>query len=375
MIMKKYYCLFTLLLLTFVGISQRGTNLYAGIEVGSKGVKLSVVALLINTDGAFSYSVKADTAINTEIITFTESAVKESAIASIALYKKAIEYYKIPDRQVAIVMSSGVVKQAQITNSLEKIEGLKELILSQLPNKNKAIDFLTPEMEARLVYLGTINKNDRIGAVIIDVGSGNTKGGYFDSNPNSSYTFTPFDFNWGTAKIKTEINKKNPESISQYVDYVNKFIESIKNDVIAESFNRSPIIRNQPFMIMGGGINWVIATLMHPDKMEKGFVELTIDDIRKFRLDITTNYENMISNRRAGTIEAQIEFEKVKKNFDQKSIIAGSALVETIMRDLSSSSPQKKYYFARYSSWLTGYIVKLKSGEQEIDNLNTETRD
>lgn len=373
--MKKYYCLFTLLLLTFVGISQRGTNLYAGIEVGSKGVKLSVVALLINTDGAFSYSVKADTAINTEIITFTESAIKESAIASIALYKKAIEYYKIPDRQVAIVMSSGVVKQAQISNNLEKIEGLKGLILGQLPNKNKAIDFLTPEMEARLVYLGTINKNDRKGAVIIDVGSGNTKGGYFDSNPNSPYSFTPFDFNWGTAKIKSEINKKNPESISQYVDYVNKFVESIKNDVVAESFNRSPIVRNQPFMIMGGGINWVIATLMHPDKMEKGFVELTIDDIRKFRVDITNNYENMISNRRAATVEAQTEFEKVKKNFDQKSIIAGSALVETIMRDLSSSSPQKKYYFARYSSWLTGYIVKLKSGEQEIDNLNTEKRD
>lgn len=370
--MKKYLFILICFLSFSKGFSQKGTNLYAGVEVGSKGVKLSVVELQINTDGDFSYSVKADTAINTEIIGFTPSAITESAEAAIVLYKKAMDFYKIPDRQIAMVMSSGVMQQAQITNNFDKIEEVKKLVLDQIKNKKKRIDFLTPEVESRLVYLGTINKNDRKGAVIIDVGSGNTKGGYFDNSPISN--FTPFDFAWGTAKIKGEINKKQPESISAYISQVNQLIETIKPDAITENFNRKTVIRNQPFMIMGGGINWVIATLMKPDKMEKGFIELSISDVREFKQLIINNYEGFISDSRAKSPEALIEFGKVRKNFDQKSMIAGASLVEAIMQDLNTSSPTKRYYFARYSSWLTGYIVKIKSGEKEIDNLDTEKR-
>ena len=373
--MKKYLFILICLIAFNKGFSQKGTNLYAGVEVGSKGVKLSVVALKINTDGDFSYSVQADTAINTEIIGFTPSAVTESADAAVALYKKAMEFYKIPDRQIAMVMSSGVMQQAQITNNFDKIEEVEKLILNQIKNKKKKIDFLTPEVESRLVYLGTINKNDRKGAVIIDVGSGNTKGGCFDNGLVANSNFTPFDFAWGTAKIKGEINKKQPESINAYISQVNQLIESIKPDAITGNFNRKAVIRNQPFMIMGGGINWVIATLMQPDKMEKGFIELNINDVREFKKLVTNNYEGFISDSRAKSPDAIVEFGKVKKNFDQKSMIAGASLVEAIMQDLNTTSPTKRYYFARYSSWLTGYIVKIKSGEKEIDNLDTEKRD
>ena len=364
--MKK--CLFLLILLASIskGFAQKGTNLYAGVEVGSKGVKLSVVALLINTDGAFSYSVQADTAINTEIISFTSSAVTESANAAVLLYNKAIEFYKIPDRQIVLVLSSGVVEQSKITHNIDKVEEVKSLILSQIKNKQKTIDFLTPDVESRLVNLGTINRDDRKGAVVIDVGSGSTKGGYFDNLSTDNPKFIDFNFNWGTAKIKGEINNKQPESIASYSLLVNKLVESIKSDAIAGSFNRNSGIRNQPSMIMGGGINWVIATLMHPDKMQKAFIELNIKDVRDFRRYVLNNYEDFINDSRAKSPEALIEFSKVKNNFDQKSMIAGSSLIEAIMQDLNSSSPSKHFYFARYCSWLTGYIVKIRSGENDI---------
>jgi hypothetical protein len=364
--MKK--CLFLLIILLSIskGFAQKGTNLYAGVEVGSKGVKLSVVALLVNTDGAFSYSVQADTAINTEIISFTPSAITESANAAVLLYNKAIEFYKIPDRQIVMVLSSGVVEQSKITHNTDKVEEVKSLILSQIKNKQKAIDFLTPDVESRLVNLGTINREDRKGAVVIDVGSGSTKGGYFDNLSTDNPKFMDFNFNWGTAKIKGEINNKQPESIASYSLLVNQLVESIKSDAIAGSFNRNAGIRNQPSMIMGGGISWVIATLMHPDKMQRAFIELNIKDVRDFRRYVLNNYEDFISDSRAKSPEALIEFGKVKNNFDQKSMIAGSALIEAIMQDLNSSSPAKHFYFARYCSWLTGYIVKIKSGENDI---------
>lgn len=365
--MKRNLLLASLLLFcsfTFT-LAQNGTNLFAGIEVGSKGVKISVVALNANLDGDFSYSVKADSSVNTEIIEFKEFSITESAKAAVMFYNKAINDFKIPNRQIFLVISSGVVKQAQLTNNTDKIDQLKTLILTQLNQPKKTVDFLTPEVEARLVYLGTIHKKNRDGAVIIDIGSGNTKGGYFDKTG----AFTPFDFNWGTAKLKTEINKKQPNSITEYNGFVKDAIVKIKDNDISTTFNQRIVIRNQPFMIMGGGINWVIVTLMRPDKMDKAFMELSLNDIREFKKNIQNNYEAFVDDARAVTPDALIEFGKVKRNFDQKSMIAGVALLEAIMEELNSTSPTKTYYFARYSSWLTGYIVKSKMGETEIDNL------
>lgn len=365
--MKRNLLLASLLLFcsfTFT-LAQNGTNLFAGIEVGSKGVKISVVALNANLDGDFSYSVKADSSVNTEIIEFKEFSTTESAKAAVMFYNKAINDFKIPNRQIFLVISSGVVKQAQLTNNTDKIDQLKTLILTQLNQPKKTVDFLTPEVEARLVYLGTIHKKNRDGAVIIDIGSGNTKGGHFDKTG----VFTPFDFNWGTAKLKAEINKKQPNSITEYNGFVKDAIVKIKDNDISTTFNQRIVIRNQPYMIMGGGINWVIVTLMRPDKMDKAFMELSLNDIREFKKNIQNNYEAFVDDARAITPDALIEFGKVKRNFDQKSMIAGVALLEAIMEELNSTSPTKTYYFARYSSWLTGYIVKSKMGETEIDNL------
>lgn len=358
--------LFLLLFQSAFSQNNVGTNRFAGIEVGSKGVKISIVALNANLDGDFSYSVKADSSVNTEIIEFKESSITESAKAVVMFYHKAIDEYKIPVRQIFMVISSGVVKQAAITNNDNKIEQLRSTVLKDLNLTNKKdFDFLTPEVEARLVYLGTIHKNDRDGAVIIDIGSGNTKGGHFDKGA----AFTPFDFNWGTAKIKAEITKKQPISIEEYSDLVKGFISNIKANDITTTFNQRTVIRNQPFMIMGGGISWVMVTLLRPDKMDKAFMELSLNDVREFKKTIMNNYESFVDDSRATTSEATIEFGKVKRNFDQKSMIAGASLVEAIMEDLNTTSPSKRYYFARYSSWLTGYIVKTKMGEKEIENL------
>ena len=353
-----------LIITVCISLSQNeiGTDKYAGIEIGSKGVKISIVSLIANKNLDFAYEVLVDSSVNTEIIEFKEASISESAKAAIMFYYKAINYYKIPDRQVFIVMGSGVIQQALITKNLDKIEKLKSIILNELNNPSKVIDYLTPEVEARLVHLGTIHKDDRNGSIIIDVGSGNTKGGHFDKDTN----FTPFDFSWGTGKIKTEINKKQPNSISEYSILVNELISKIKVNDLNQTLNQKPIIRNQPLVIMGGGISWVMATLMKPQNMNKAFIELSIRDVREFKKNILTNYNNFIDDSRATDMITLMEFAKVKRHFDQESMIAGASLVEAIMGSLDMGKPSKKYYFARYSGWLTGYLIKSKIGEEVI---------
>jgi len=363
--MKKNILSCLILILCSTGLFGQDaevSNVFAGVEVGSKGVKLSIVRLNKNLEGDFSYSVLADTAVNTEII--ANWAVSESVKAVEDLYYKALNVYKVPNKQIFLVVSSGVMEQARITNNMAKLETLKQDIKNNLSKKSKTIDFLTPEKEAKLVYLGTIHKDDRAGAVMIDVGSGNTKGGIFEQNGE----FVNFDFSWGTAKVRTEINKLQPVSISDFNNLTKDFVKKVKNDYIAPTFNQKSLIRNQNFMIMGGGICWVMVTLMKPENMDKAFMELDINDIRAFKNKVLNDYENLIDEERANSKEARDEFKKVKRNFDQKSMIAGSTLVEAIIDDLNSTSPAKSFYFSRYSSWLTGYIVLVVTkGYEEID--------
>lgn len=135
--------LLILLLFSCRGFSQK--NLFASIEVCSKEVKLSIVSHDINLDGESIYSIKKDTSINTDIISFKESSIISSAHAITYFYNLALNKFEIPDRRTVIVISRAVMQEAQNTNNTDKIDALKRLVLEEMSNKNKVIDFISPE--------------------------------------------------------------------------------------------------------------------------------------------------------------------------------------------------------------------------------------
>jgi hypothetical protein len=55
----------------FFKLKYKKSSVYAGIEVGSKGVKMSVLEIGKNAQQTGAYNVLKDTAINTDFISFT----------------------------------------------------------------------------------------------------------------------------------------------------------------------------------------------------------------------------------------------------------------------------------------------------------------
>src|SRR5688572_26032289 len=89
------------------------STIYTGIEVGSKGVKLSVIEIGKNAQSSGSFNILKDTSINTDFISFTPATFEATLNGLYDLYAKATKEYKIPSKRVFTVISSGVKMQAE----------------------------------------------------------------------------------------------------------------------------------------------------------------------------------------------------------------------------------------------------------------------
>ena len=86
----------------------------------------------------------------------------------------------------------------------------------------------------------------------------------------------------------------------------------------------------------------------------------------------TTNYEELINPDLAKISDPsvrQIAESDVKtittKIYNQQDIVAGAALLETVVKEFARDGVQKKFYFIKGAdvSWISGYVFKMISDE------------
>src|SRR5882672_3610259 len=86
---------------------------YAGIEVGSKGVKMSLLELGKDSKTSGAFNILKDSSVNTDFISFTQPTFNATLNGLSNLYSAAITKYNIPSNRVFTVVSSGVKLQAE----------------------------------------------------------------------------------------------------------------------------------------------------------------------------------------------------------------------------------------------------------------------
>src|SRR6266496_321559 len=89
------------------------SSIQAGIEVGSKGVKLSVLEIGKNAKTSGAFNILKDTSVNTDFISFSQPTFQATLNGLYGLYTTATKEYKIPSDKVFTVVSSGVKVQAE----------------------------------------------------------------------------------------------------------------------------------------------------------------------------------------------------------------------------------------------------------------------
>jgi hypothetical protein len=220
--------------------------------------------------------------------------------------------------------------------------------------------------EARLSHLGIVPDAKRYNTFLIDIGSGNTKGGYFPNG--NTKDFKLFQLTWGTKSTNNAVEKRleGDNSMDNFGKNLYRVLAGAENSEIIYAVNQSgsyPLSDNVAF---SGGIAWALATLMYPELIDNPVVPVSFDEVVTFSDKILNSYATLsdyyiVKTLTDSTLNSEAIGKAVKtvnKVFDQRALLSGTGLLLKIMRQFQSINERKNFYFVKNGAvgWITAYV-------------------
>jgi len=376
---RNFLLLFVLLFVSAGIIAQpapiskyQKSHLYSGIEVGSKGVKMSLVDVNRN-DGNADFNIVKDTSSNTDFISFTPETFSATVKAFAGLYLTARKDYNIPPNRIFTVVSSGVKIQAAKFDKNAWITRLIDSFRVAINQPTREVDVVNVQDEARLSHLGIVPAAKRYNTFLIDIGSGNTKGGYF---PNGNTTdFKLFQLSWGTKSTANAAEKRieGDVTLNAFNKQLYRVLAGSANDEIVYAINVSGAYNMSDNIAFSGGIAWSVATLISPELINNSVVPVTFQEVEKFYDRIYKNYKSLssdeivkkISDPTINKVDLTKKINTVNKVFDQRALLAGTGLLLKIMRQFEGIYERKQFFLVKNGQvgWVSAYVDKAIAEE------------
>lgn len=344
--------IFVLIAIFFSIKSFSQKKLYAGIEIGSKGIKMSVIDVKNIKKG--NYEVVAFWTENVGIakgISIDGKLIKEDISRAGLVVSEQIQKinseFGVLVENIFVVGSSGV---AMASNTDELRDEIKK-------TTNKELDFIDADTEGKMLLKGAIPPKYYKDSMILDIGGGNTKGGYVDDQNNYKFEFFPLNLEYGTITLTEAINKTI--TIRSQVDDINVYKEKsfyytpVLREKIKEMLNSKPLSLNKNNIYMSGGAVWAFVTLYYDKKDTDNFVSLELEDIINYDAILKNNfakYENLATENKA--------MGKVLKTYNQRYLISANNILISCLESIPDLK-KKKIYFAKQGqiAWLVSYVV------------------
>ncbi len=365
-----FYCSTVIAQATFK-LKYKRSAVYAGIEVGSKGVKLSVLEISKSAQHTSNFNVLKDSSVNTDFISFSASTFSATLNALTGLYGVANLQYKIAPENIYTVVSSGVKVQAEKDNKLAWVKNLSDSFRKKINEPLRTLNLVDVVDEARLSHLGIVPEAKRYSTFLIDIGSGNTKGGYF---PNSNTTdLKLFQLTWGTKSVAngTEKRMEDDKSLGNFQKQLYRVLEGSANQEIIYAVNVSGAYNMSDNIAFSGGIAWSVATLIYPELLENDVVPVTYNGVLKFNEQLYKDYAafapavlvNNITDKNIDKIPIAEEIKRVQKVFDQRALMAGTGLLLKIMRQFEGVYEHKQFFLVKNGQvgWISAYVDQQQS--------------
>ncbi|HEY0432702.1 MAG TPA: ROK family protein, partial [Chitinophagaceae bacterium] len=331
------------------------STVYAGIEIGSKGVKMSLIEIGKNAQSRGAFNILKDSSVNTDFINFDPPTFSSTVSAAAGLFNAATRLYKIPSRFVYTVVSSGVRIQAAKENKMDWVNNLIDSFKTRIKEPSRDVEVAGVLDEARLSHLGIVPEARRYNTFLIDIGSGNTKGGYFPNG--NTHDFKLFQLSWGTKSVANVTQKRcgDDNSLSNFSKQLSRVLSEAENAEIIYAVNESGSYAKTDNVAFSGGIAWSMATLMFPELMDNPVVAVNFDQMLKFSERLANNFSSVsegsltrnILDRSLDKAVIAAEIKRVHQVFDQKSLMAGAGLMIKIMRQFQSVSEGKQFYLVK----------------------------
>lgn len=344
-------------------------ELHGGIEIGAKGIK-SIAVRITGDERGYSVNILNTEVLNTTIVQtkngkFTPEAIRETGSVTQRFYQRLRQDYRIPPEQIHIAGSSGLIgdNPQELADEVRKRTG-------------QEMTFLDVETEAQLRIAGSIPRRYRVGstwydnrsvAVLLDIGSGDAKGGYQVLRQTVAgapeYDYITWGIPKGTVTFTNEVSKAAGET-ADYQTFARRAQslspESVRA-LLRSEVGRKPGLINRRRVYLSGGIVWSMMTLLRPEDRST-FTPVTVDDINTFYNRAITNPEALLNpdlsriRDRALRQEAEREVESVRNTFTPKNLIAGAEILRAVAVEMNLTG--KQMYYARYGylAWILSYV-------------------
>lgn len=341
---------FFALFISFVAFSQK--NLYAGIEIGSKGIKMSVIDVNnIKKGDYFIVDYWTENVGLAKSISITgnlaEEDINNAGSVVFENLSKIKSKYNVVDENIYIVASSGVALANNTQALADKIMTLT----------NKELDFISAESEGKMLLKGVIPPTDYQDAIVLDIGGGNTKGGYLDALNNNKFEFFPLKLDYGTITLTEAINKTI--LISSQINDMGVYKEKsfafapLLRDKIKEMFETKPQSVQKKKIYLSGGAIWAFTTLYYNNNSDDHFVLVKMEDIINYDAVLKNNFVTYES-----LVKTSAEADKVINTYSQKHLISANNILIACLESIPNLK-SKKIYFAKEGqiAWLVSYVV------------------
>ena len=347
-------------------LKYSNSSVYAGIEVGSKGVKMSIIEIGKNAQSRGAFNILKDSSVNTDFISFTQPTFEATLDGMYGLYSTLTKHYKIQPRLVFTLVSSGVKMQADKEDKTVWIANLIDSFKTKVKEPDRQVTVIDVLQEARLSHLGIIPETRRYNTFLIDIGSGNSKGGYFPNG--NTKDFKLFQLNWGTKSAANATEKRcgDDNGLSNFYKQLHRVLSEAENAEIIYAVNESGSYPKSDNVAFSGGISWAVATLMFPELTDNSVVGVTFDQVLKFNERLYYNFASvtdaaLVKNMIDKSLDKEAiakEIKRVHQVFDQKSLMAGTGLLLKIMRQFQSIYEGKQFYLVKNGQvgWISAYV-------------------
>ncbi len=358
---------------TSLKLKFKKSTVFAGIEVGSKGVKMSLVEIDNKATRAGAFNLLKDTSVNTDFISFSEPTFSATLEGLAGLFEAANKKYNIANNRIFTMVSSGVKGQAEKENKTDWIKKLADSFRVKIGEPQRKLEAIDVKEEARLSHLGIVPESKRYTTFLVDIGSGNSKGGYFPMGNTDEIKL--FQVNWGTKSIANAVEKRTMDdaSMENFTRQLYRVLNGAPNSDIEYAVNVSGAYNMSDNIAFSGGIAWSVSTLLYPEMIDNNAIPITYDEVQNLSDRLARNYSSLSADAllrkiKDNTIDKTAvakEIKDVHKVFDQRSLLCGIGLLLKIMRQFEGVYEKKQFYFVKNGQvgWISAYVDQSVNGK------------
>ncbi len=257
---------------------------YGGVEIGAKGIKAAAVEVDSSGSAPTLKVLELDKkTVEVTISQLKEKNFKDELIADVAAvvekFMQALsQKLQVPEANIRIVASSG----------MPFANNIADLVSAVREKTGKEVGLIDATEEALLTTIALVPKDQWTRTIVIDIGSGNTKGGEFLDASGKREAFAAYNVPFGVVTLGKAIDDKATATGNGKGEVGLEVSREMVGKPLQKAFEKNTSkSKEAKKALLAGGAVWAMVTILKPETALDPFPQVTAGEIKSYLALIT----------------------------------------------------------------------------------------